>query len=119
MPIGALHAGSLNRRGVIQDRVTTQGNYGEQSQAWADVATVWMSFQPLTGRELQAAQQLSTEISHRVVIRYQAQFADPKVMATRRIVYKNRYFNIHAAINTEEAHVSIELLCSEGVNKGQ
>lgn len=118
MPSQSVRAGALNRQGVIQGKSTTQGTYGEEAQTWSTVATVWMSVEPLTGRELQAAQALNIEISHEIMIRYQAQWADPKVMAKRRITYKGRIFNIQAAMNPEEANVYIRLLCSEGMNQG-
>lgn len=113
-----VRAGSLNRRGIIQDRATASGSYGEQSNTWADIATVWMSFEPLMGRELQAAQQINTEVTTKIVVRYQAQWADPIVMAKRRVTYRSRVFNIHAAMNSNESNVHIILLCSEGLNQG-
>ncbi len=114
----ALRAGSLNRRGLIQDQATTQGIYGEQSLAWVDVAAVWMSIEPLSGRELVMAQQINSEVTHLITIRYNPIFADPKTMAKRRIVYKGRIFNIHGSMNAEEGNNYIEILASEGLNNG-
>jgi len=113
-----VRAGSLKRRGIIQDRATTSGTYGEQSNTWTDIATVWMSIEPLNGRELAFAQQISTEVSHQIIVRYQTQWADPITMAKRRVTYRGRVFNIHAAMNSEESNVHIILLCSEGLNQG-
>jgi SPP1 family predicted phage head-tail adaptor len=64
------------------------------------------------------AQANQSELTHTVTIRYQAQFADTRYMATLRILHGSRIFNIHAAIDLGEQHKWIELPCSEGLNDG-
>lgn len=114
----APRAGSLNRRVTIQSRSTTQDTAGQQSLTWTDVATVWAGIRPLTGHELARAQMMNTEINHEITIRYDLQWADPLVMGGRRLSYGTRIFNIHASMDEEEAHHTITLLCSEGMDKG-
>ncbi len=113
-----MQAGALNRRITIQQRSPGQDENGAQIDAWADVCSIWASIKPLSGQELMAAQAVQSEISHRITIRYQLQFSNPKHVATLRIMYKERIFNIHAAMNIEEANKMIEILATEGVNQG-
>jgi len=114
----APRAGSLNRRVTVQSRSTAQDTAGQQSLTWTDIATVWAGVRSLTGRELARAQMVNTEVSHEVTIRFDAQWSDPLVMAGRRLTYGARIFNVHAAMDEDEAHHTMTLLCSEGLDKG-
>lgn len=114
----ALRAGQLTRRLKIQSRSTTQDSYGGPGLVWTDIATVWAEIQPLTGRELESAQRMASEVSHQITVRYQALFADPKVVAGYRAIYKGRIFNIHASMNEDERNTVLTLLASEGMDDG-
>lgn len=113
-----MRASDLRHRVTFQSRSVTTDSFGAQSQAWADVATVWADVSPLSGRELMAAQAINVEVSHSITIRWQAQFAGPKVAAAMRIVYGNRIFNIHSAIDPDERRKTIQISASEGLNNG-
>lgn len=116
-----MRAGNLNRRVAFQARGAGKDALGQQlvGAGWIDVATaVPAAIKPLSGRARMVAQANQSELTHTVTIRYQAQFADPKVMAAMRILYGARIFNIHAAIDPDERHRSLELSCSEGLNDG-
>lgn len=113
-------SGAMNRLCPIQSRSTTKGSYGELADTWTDVSggSVWMAIMPLSGRELQAAQQINTAISHLVQLRYDSRWADPLVMAKRRVLYGTRTLNIHASLNIDEANTWMHLYCTEGTNNG-
>ena len=116
-----LAAGAMRHYLAIQERATTKGAYGEQADTWSDVAggSVWMAIVPLNGRELLAAQQLNTAVSHIVQLRYDSRWADPVTMAKRRVyISASRVLNIHAAYNVDEAGTWIHLHCTEGMNTG-
>jgi SPP1 family predicted phage head-tail adaptor len=113
-----MRSGELNNRVILQQRATTQDSFGAQINTWSDVTTLWVSIEPLTGRELFAAQAVNTEITHVVKTRYQALFADPKAVAAMRLNYGGRLFNIHAPMNIGEGNREVQLLCSEGLNPG-
>lgn len=113
-----MRAGDMRRRLTIQVRGTTQDTFNQQVTTWTDVATVWADIQTLTGKELLAAAATQTQLTHIVRIRYQAQFANPKVMAAMRCMYGTRIFNISASIDVDEQHRIIELLCQEGPSNG-
>jgi len=111
-------AGDLSRRVTIQSRAATQDTFGAQSSTWADVATVWAGIEPLTGRELMNAQTISSEISHKITMRYQSAWANPKTVAGYRAVYGGRVFDIHASMNEFEGNERITLLAAEGLTNG-
>lgn len=111
-------AGLRNRRLAIQSLSTSQGNYGEPTGTWSTVVTVWAHIKPMQGRELQAAQQLAPEVTHRIAIAYNSTLADPITMAGRRATLGARIFNIHAVMNPDERNRELILLASEGLNPG-
>lgn len=118
-----MRAGDLRRRVSIQTRSTTQDALGQPMLVWADYMTgVPAAIEALSGRELLAAQAVSTEVSHQMTLRYSTLLADPVLVAAMRVVYVNagvtRYFNINAVMNMDERNKQIDLICAEGVNLG-
>jgi len=111
-------AGAMNRRVAIQQRNAGQDAIGGQLETWVTIATVWAAIEPLTGRELLAAQSVQSEVTHQLVIRWQAIFANPKAIAAMRVVYGSRIFNITGALNQGERNRELLLLASEGLNQG-
>ncbi len=111
-------SGELNRRVRLQQRNISQDSFGERTQSWSDVMTVWAAIEPLAGRELEVAQKISSEVTHRITVRYQAQLTDTRAVAGLRALYKSRIFNLQAALNEDEANVRIHLLAAEGLNEG-
>lgn len=118
-----MNAGALNHRILIQSPTTGTDAYGEVITGWADVFTdgdhkIWASIAPMTARELISAQAAQSETSHKVTVRYRAEFANPKTVAGWRIVFGTRVFNITGAINTGEANKEVVMPCTEGLNLG-
>ena len=111
----SIRAGQLNRRLLIQARNASPDTYGAQQLTWAALTPVWADIQPLTGRELQSAQRVASEVSHQIIVRYQAIFADTRVVAGYRALYKGRVFNLHASLIEEEKNAVVTLLASEGL----
>lgn len=110
----AVRAGDFNRRITIQQHSSsTPDGFGQASQTWSDLLSCWARIEPLSGRELVLAQAQNAEVTHLVEIFYR-----PTVTAAMRVVYQGRIFNVLSVIDPDMAHVSLELLCSEGLNKG-
>ena len=111
-------SGELNRRVRLQQRSTSQDSFGEPVLTWIDLMTVWAAIQPLSGRELELAQKVASEVTHRISLRYQPSLTDTRWVASLRALYKTRIFNIQAVLNEDEANVLIHLLAAEGANEG-
>lgn len=110
-----MRAGNLRHRVVLQSPDGSRDAVGERTTTWTDVATVWASVNPLTVRELLAAGQVQSEVSHRVRIRHSAAVA--AIDASWRVLFGARVLVIQGVRNIEEAGVEIELLCSEGLRE--
>ena len=107
-----MRAGTLRHQVVIQQRADTQNPSGEPIPSWTTFATANASIVPLQGRELEAAQQVMAAVSHRIDLRYM-----PGVLATMRVQYGSRYFDIKAVINVNELNRNLQLLCTERVGQ--
>ena len=114
----ALRGGTLTRGISVQARTTQRDSFGQQVLGWVEIKQVYALIEALTGSERDAAMSISTDISHRITVRYDDIWADPKTVATYRIVYGTRLFNVNAAMNIDEANRVVELLCTEGLTYG-
>lgn len=103
-----MNAGELRHRVILQAKTVTRGNYGEEVIVWRDIATIWAKIEPLSGREYFQSQQMQSEISHKITIRYRED-----VKADWQMVYGTRIFNILSVMNTEERKRELILMCRE------
>lgn len=118
-----MKAGELRQRGLFQKRVVTQDSFSQQLISWVDyLAGVPCKIEPLSGRELIAAQAANAEITHRITVRFHPLFVDPIANTSLRFVYQPsaglfRYFNLHSSINLDERNRTIEFMATEGLSK--
>lgn len=114
-----LRSGSLSRPITFQSRSTSQDAAGEQISTWSDIKTVYAMFEGLSAAEIAKVAALYTDVTHRITVRYDDAFLrDPKLVASYRIVYNGRYFNIKGSMNLNEEDRIVELMASEGLNEG-
>ena len=111
-------AGKLNRRITLQARGAGFDDYGQPSEAWADVATLWASIKPISGREKLRAMAVDVQTSQTVMIRYNPDYLPATKVTGWRIKYQDRYLSITAAIDLDDAHEYIVFDCIEGVDHG-
>lgn len=108
-------AGRLRQRIRIEALVVELDSDGAQQETWVD-AFGWLSadIQPLSGRELLAAQAVQGKVSGRIRIRYR-----PGIEPSMRIVHRDTVYNIEALIPDADSGVRwITALTSTGVNEG-
>jgi SPP1 family predicted phage head-tail adaptor len=92
----------------LQTPTETSDGLGGVSTAWGTFNTVYASIWPLKGAEYIAAMQTTSEISHKIRIRYLANVT-PKL----RIKFGTRYFDIQSVINPDERNIYLEMMCRE------
>lgn len=111
-------ASRLNRRITLQARGTGFDDYGQPSEAWADVATVWANIKPISGREKLAAMAVDVQTSQTVMIRYNPDYYPATKVSGWRIKYQDRYLSITSAIDVDDARKYIVFDCIEGADHG-
>lgn len=109
-----VNAGELRKKITVQSRSTTRDEYGGETQEWFDFATdIRAKVEPLSGREMVAAQTQQGETVARFSIRYR-----PGVTQSMRIVYGGKDWNIASIQDPEERHRELIITASTGLNKG-
>lgn len=104
-----MRAGLLRHRLEIQAVAGEQAGSGEPSKEWTTTATVWGSVDPLQGRERMMAQQVQSEVTHRIVVRGR------DVSPANRIKFGDRIFNLIEAIDPAERGISRTFMAQEQV----
>jgi len=107
-------AGALKHRVQIQENTQSVVG-GEPVDAWTTTDTVWASISQLSGRELAAAQQIQSEVTHRIQVRYGSEINT--LTSDDRILFGSRVFDIEAVNNIEEQGFVFEVMCKENPAK--
>lgn len=112
----SIQAGKLVNRITFQSRAEAQdGTTGAITETWADDFTCWADVSPLRGRELLAAAQMQSSVTHTITVRYRSELANPNTVAAMRILFGTRVFNIHASMNQDEHNRAVTLMAEEGI----
>lgn len=65
-----MKVGKLRHRVILQRRADVENADGEVVPTWTDLAEVWGSLEPVSGREYFAAQQVNAEVTTRILVRW-------------------------------------------------
>lgn len=112
----ALKAGRLRHRITIQSPSSTQDpNTGEMLPTWVDVWTqVPAAIEPLSVRDLIAAQATQSKVTARITIRQRE-----GLTADMRILHKGKIYNPAGWLPDPDSGLEyLTAPCSEGVNDG-
>ena len=100
--------GGLRHRVVLQKKEITEDELKQQSEVWTDIASVWASVEPVSGREYFAAGQVNSEISVKITIRYRKD-----VTPDIRMVFGGKVYELLSVINPKERSKALILMCRE------
>lgn len=103
-------AGQLRHRITVEAFTETPRADGGIDEAWTNVGQRWASIEPLNGKEFMEAQQLGSEVTHRVKLRH-----FPGLTPKHRLTFGTRTFNIVSVLNLDERSIVAELMCKEDV----
>lgn len=103
----------------FQRPLVARGSFQAGAGGWENViAPVRGELVPLSGRELLAAQQMVTEVSHEINLRWHPALADRRAVAAMRAVCEGRIFNLTALLDLDERRRWLTLYAVEAVNDG-
>tara|TARA_R110002020_G_scaffold42273_1_gene124085 strand:+ start:517 stop:846 length:330 start_codon:yes stop_codon:yes gene_type:complete len=90
-----MNIGSLDRRIVLQEPTTTVNDYGERTNSWGTLASVWASIErKSSASETNSGEQLVSLQSVTFLIRYSSVVAGLNM--SHRVSYNSEYYNILA-----------------------
>jgi SPP1 family predicted phage head-tail adaptor len=105
--------GRLRHRIKLQTYTAFRDSFGAEEPEWTDVATVWASVTPASGKEYFASAQTNAELTTKITMRYLS-----GITPNMRVVFDERIFEIVSVLNYEERNVELNLLCKESVSDG-
>ncbi|QHB18274.1 phage head closure protein [Mannheimia pernigra] len=106
-----MEIGKLRHCITLQQQINTQNDYGAFVTTWQNIATVWAEIKPISGRELNSANQTHAETTVQIWLRYL-----PNLDHTMRVKFSDRLFEIVAIQNWRELNRSLLLHCKELTN---
>ncbi len=109
-----MNIGRLDQRITIQAPAAGQDAFGEPSNSWTVVATVWAGLLDLTGREFMAAAAVQNVVQTKITIRYPGNAIT--LVPGMRVVHGADIYNIEAVLGQDK--VMRVLMCSKGANNG-
>ena len=106
-----MNIGSLRQYIHIQAATqTTDAGGGKTAASWSDITdgAVWASVRPLSLKEQYQAGQLSTTITHEVIIRYHSALS-----RSHRLLFGSRALRIETIQNADERGIFQRVMCAE------
>ena len=105
-----MQTGHLRHRIQLQSSTLTRNSNRERIATWSTYDTVWGSVMPLRGQERLIADQIQSEITHNIILRYDTSTA---VLPKHRAIHDSRTFEINSVESVEERDRERLLRCKE------
>jgi SPP1 family predicted phage head-tail adaptor len=112
-----IRAGKLRHLVSFQVPLVEIDSNGDTTQSWEDAfdgQQISAQIEPLSGRELIAAQQVHSQVSTRITVRYR-----PGIVPEMRLLHRGTVYNIEAVIpDPDSGFRHATLMCTSGTNDG-
>lgn len=106
-----INPGEYRHKIIFQKLVNIQNGYGEPTGVWTDILPARAGIYPLSGKEFYAAETVSSEVTHKINMRYKS-----GITSDMRIKFGERIFElISPPINFQEKNIELQLLCKESM----
>ena len=105
-----MRAGRLRHRGVLQQVTETRDAHGGVTETWTERARPWVSIKPLHGREAMYANQVDSNITHEIRMRY-----DSGITPAMRLSCRGRTFEFLSVANIDERDRELAIMAKEVV----
>lgn len=103
-----IRAGRLRHRVQLEVKAEDVVLGSRTTAEWAPETALWARVRPLSGRELESAQQIVAEASHEVQCWY-----DERVTEGKRFLLKDRGLEIEHVANVDERDEELLCICVE------
>lgn len=94
---------------TIEQEIRSPDGRGGTAETWVPVARPFGDVEPLSTRDRLVAQQVKSEITHVVTIRYR-----PGLSGKLRVIHQGRYlYVVGDPINVDERSIWLQFTCAE------
>lgn len=107
--------GAMMQEITLLAPATTRDSETGEFEEPSEFATVFAAISPLAGRELEASQQIVSEVTHQIAMNYIAGVTTDMTILFRRTGSpdRDRYFIILAVLDPDESQAELRLMCKE------
>lgn len=106
----SLEPGQLRHRVTVQEPSQIQDEFNQIDTSWTPVYQAWASIRTLTQRELAQSQDLASEVTHEITMRFPCGVL---LNAQMRVVRGSHIYKIQALSNVDERNVVLVLQALE------
>ena len=111
----ALHAGKLNRRILVQQRVREFDSCGQLLEEWRDLCHAWAWVKSASG----VAYLPTSDGVGRDIVKYSFRVRyNPRIKADMRIVYLGEYYEIRDVLHDIAGHEYTDIVANHGGANG-
>ena len=103
-----MRIGRLRHLIILQTLQSVRNEYGEVEKAYAVLAKVWASIEPISANEKYLQNQENMQITHKIEIRFLK-----GIGVTTQILFNERKFEVKSVINPLEKNEKLILLATE------
>lgn len=102
-------------RHVISVETPTEvtDDMGGFDRTWSELASMYAIIEPMSQNENFKYSGMNSNVSHKIIVRYQPIFSNPLTNATYRIIFNSRKLEITEAINLFEDNRYIKIMATE------
>ncbi len=105
-----MNAGRLRHRVTVQQKSVARTSSGAENVTWTNVGTFWARVQPLQGREYMEGRAQASDISTRILLRFQPGTTFTDAM---RATWDGHTYQVVSVIEPDEARRELVLMCRE------
>jgi SPP1 family predicted phage head-tail adaptor len=103
----------MRQRVTIELLVETRDPFGQMIPSWVAQGTYWAHIETLSGMKVPTGTQVQAQTVHRVHLRYLGPAVTVTELATMRLTYRGRVFNIMHSEDVDFRHVEHKFVCRE------
>lgn len=112
-PWPSLEPGKLRHQVQIQQRSTTQDQYGQELETWTTILTKWARIEAAKESEIYQSGALTSRVTHTITVRWDSTQIAPGMRVLYTSSFGNHYYQIQNVTNIEERNVVAILDCLE------
>lgn len=107
-------AGRLRHRVSVEQLISVVDSSGFTADVWQSIGNFWAAIEPLSVREFLQSQQIQSQVTTRIIMRYNS-----RITASMRVNHRGTLYNI-AGIqrDPDSGREWMTLPCTSGTNDG-
>ena len=102
---------NLRNRVKLKKHINALNDYVATITHWQTLATVWAEIKPISGREYFSVQQVQSEVTTQIWIRYRKD-----IEPTMRVTYQDKHYEIVSVLNYQGLNKTLQLMCKDWEN---